>query len=125
MNQILLLSGGFVAAAWGVAHIIPTRGVVAGFGELSRDNRLIITMEWVAEGLALIFLGALVLILAATPLRFTPAALLVYRLAAGMLLLMAVWTRLTGGKTSIMPLKLCPLIKTACALAILLGSRGM
>ena len=45
---------------WGVSHIIPTKQVVAGFGEISRDNRLVITMEWVAEGLSFIFVAVLI-----------------------------------------------------------------
>jgi len=44
---------------WGVAHIIPTKNVVRGFGQLSNDNRRIIIMEWVGEGLALCFIGLL------------------------------------------------------------------
>ena len=54
----------YVAAAltglWGVAHLFATRGVVAGFGELTPDNRRIITMEWIVEGVALVSLAALV-----------------------------------------------------------------
>jgi hypothetical protein len=34
-------------------------GVVAGFGPLSEDNQINFTMEWVAEGLALAFVGVL------------------------------------------------------------------
>jgi hypothetical protein len=33
----------------GVAHIMPTGHDVAGFGNLSKDNRLILTMDWVTE----------------------------------------------------------------------------
>ena len=60
LNTILLYLGAAILVLWGVAHIIPTRNVVAGFGALSEDNRINITMEWVAEGLALAFVGALV-----------------------------------------------------------------
>jgi hypothetical protein len=45
-----------MTAAWGAAHI-PTGRIVAGFGTLSTDNRLILTMEWVAEGFTLVLLG--------------------------------------------------------------------
>jgi hypothetical protein len=55
-NDILLYAGAGVIFLWGAAHVARTRGVVAGFGELSPDNRRIITME----GLALCFVGALV-----------------------------------------------------------------
>ena len=57
IELILLWSGGAVILIWGIAHIVPARAVVAGFGDLSYDNRKIILMEWVAEGLALSFFG--------------------------------------------------------------------
>ncbi len=50
MNDILLYIGSGVITVWGIAHIIPTKNVVNGFGTISDDNRRIITMEWVAEG---------------------------------------------------------------------------
>ena len=57
----LLYVGSIVILLWGISHIVPTPGVVEGFGPISQDNRLIITMEWVAEGLTLCFVGGLVL----------------------------------------------------------------
>jgi hypothetical protein len=58
-SSLLLYLGAVILSGWGVAHIIPTRNVVAGFGALSEDNRINITMEWVAEGLTLAFAGIL------------------------------------------------------------------
>jgi hypothetical protein len=43
--QILLYVGSGVIFLWGVGHIIPTRSIVKDFGEISADNRRIITME--------------------------------------------------------------------------------
>jgi len=31
---------------WGIAHLFPTKSVVEGFGEISDDNKKIVTMEW-------------------------------------------------------------------------------
>ena len=56
---VLLYLGSIVITLWGVSHIIPTKSVVAGFGTLSSDNYRIITMEWVAEGLTMVFIGLL------------------------------------------------------------------
>ena len=39
-----------VLIAWGVAHLAPTRAVTASFGDISLDNRRILVMEWMAEG---------------------------------------------------------------------------
>lgn len=58
-NQTLLYMGAFLLFVWGVAHLFPTRSVVSGFGGISHDNQRIITMEWIIEGITLIFMGSL------------------------------------------------------------------
>ena len=60
MNVILVYIASIMTALWGIAHLFATRGVVEGFGELSTDNRRIITMEWIVEGVALIAIAAFV-----------------------------------------------------------------
>lgn len=121
-GDILLYSGAAVAFLWGVAHIIPTRSVVRGFGALSEDNRRIILMEWVAEGLSLCFVGALVAAVTLLCGSETAASAVVYRASACMLLVMAVWTLATGARTPILPMKICPVVKTTAALLFLAGS---
>ena len=59
MNEVLLYTGAGIITAWGIAHLVPTAAIVNGFGAISADNKKIITMESIAEGLTLIFLGAL------------------------------------------------------------------
>jgi len=106
--NLLLYTGGAILVLWGAAHITPTRGVVRGFEPTSEDNRRIITMEWVAEGLALCFIGALVLLVSALAGRAGTASLVVYRACGAMLLVIAAWTALTGARTPIVPIKVCP-----------------
>lgn len=60
-SEVFVYAGSVIIILWGIAHIIPTRQVVAGFGAISGDNRKIITMEWVVEGLALLFIGFLII----------------------------------------------------------------
>lgn len=60
MQSILLYIGAALTAIWGISHLIPAKNVVAGFGDIRDDNRQIITMEWIVEGVSLIFVGALV-----------------------------------------------------------------
>jgi hypothetical protein len=89
VQAVLLHIGSLVIFLWGVGHLMPTRSVVAGFGDLSPDNTKIITMEWLIEGITLCFLGVLV---AATASILGPdqvATHLVARLAAAMLLVLA------------------------------------
>ena len=120
MNLMLLYLGSGLTVVWGAAHLFPTRSVVQGFGEISIDNKRIITMEWIIEGLALIFIG--VLVAAATvidPSNIVSTA--VYFISAMMLLVMAVLSLFTGFKISFIPFKLCPFIFTTSAVLILIG----
>jgi len=121
-DTLVLYIGSILIFFWGIAHIIPTKAVVRGFGALSQENRRILTMEWVAEGLTLCFVGMLVLattILGRPPSR---ASLIVYRGSSVMLLVMAGWTLLTGARTSVVPIKICPVVKTVVAILFFLGS---
>jgi hypothetical protein len=122
MDTVLVYAASIVIIVWGIAHIIPTRNVVAGFGALSPDNRQIITMEWVAEGLALTFIGLLALSVTWSEGIESSGAEFVYRACAIMLGVMAGWTAMTGAKTSILPIKLCPFVKTGAAVLLLVGS---
>ena len=57
--NILLYIGSIIIILWGVAHLIPTKAIVRGFGAISEDNKKILTMEVISEGLTLIFVGVL------------------------------------------------------------------
>ena len=122
LSNILLYVGSIVIILWGIAHIIPTRSVVSSFGSISADNKRIITMEWAAEGLALCFIGVLVLLVTALGGVQNTASHVVFRTSAAMLIIMAGWTALTGAKTAIIPIKVCPFVKTAVAILFLAAS---
>ena len=121
-SDVLLYVGSAAIAIWGIAPVIPTKSVVKGFGAISEDNRRIITQEWIAEGLALCFIGLLVLSIAITAPSDDPVAANVYRACAGMLIAMAVLTSLTGARTSVVPIKICPFVKTTVATLFLVAS---
>jgi hypothetical protein len=121
-NEVLLYIGSAVSIVWGIAHLVPTKSVVKGFGEISADNRRIITMEWLAEGFALIFIGLLVLLITALYDHSNATSLLVYRVSGGMLIAMAALTALTGARTKIIPIKICPFVKLSAAILFILGS---
>ena len=122
INDILLYIGSIAIILWGIAHIIPTKSVVKGFGTISADNRRIITMEWAAEGLTLCFIGVLVLLVTIWGGSQNLISIIVFRVSAAMLVIMAGWTLLTGARTSIIPIKICPLVKTAVVVLFFLGS---
>ena len=122
VSDALLYAGSAIITLWGIAHIVPTKNVVNGFGTISEDNKRIITMEWVAEGLALCFIGLLVLFVTVLGDSQNDASLIVYRASASMLIAMAIWTALTGARTPIVPIKICPFVKLAVAILFILGS---
>jgi hypothetical protein len=122
INEVLLYVGSTVSIIWGIAHLAPTRSVVKSFGDISADNRRIIAMEWLAEGLTLIFIGLLVALITALYDYSNAISILVYRISAGMLVVMAVLTALTGARTKIIPIKICPFVKIAVAILFVLGS---
>jgi hypothetical protein len=121
MNETLLYVGSSVIILWGTAHIIPTRAIVNGFGEISEDNRKVLTMELIAEGLTLIFLGVLPLLVTVLVGIQDRTAGIVYLACAVMLLVMAVLTGVTGARTSTIWYKICPAVKTIVAALFILS----
>jgi hypothetical protein len=122
ISSILLYVGAGVITLWGIAHIVPTKAVVNGFGQISQDNKRIITMEWIAEGLAMCFIGLLVLFVTLWGGSQNAVSIIVYRTSAAMLVVMAILTASTGARTSIVPIKICPAVKIAVAILFILGT---
>ncbi|MFC2019352.1 hypothetical protein ACFLU4_05295 [Chloroflexota bacterium] len=121
MNETLLYIGSIVIILWGIAHIIPTKVIVNGFGEIAEDNRKVLTMELIAEGLTLIFLGALPLLVTLLVGVQDRTAGIVYIACAVMLIVMAILTSITGARTSTIWYKLCPAVKTVVAVLFILS----
>ena len=115
MNAFLLYTGSAVIFLWGLGHLVPTRNIVQGFGPLSEDNFRIITMEWISEGLSLSFIGILVFITTVSGGAQSEAIKIVGPACALMLLIMATLSVFTGARTSILPMRICPIIKTITA----------
>jgi hypothetical protein len=120
VNQILVYIGAAFVAFWGIAHLFPTKNVVADFGDISEDNRNIITMEWIVEGVALIFIGVLVATVTLVDAA-SPVTRAVYWLAFIGLNALSVVSTFTGFKVNFIPFKLCPVIFTGASILILLG----
>jgi hypothetical protein len=118
---VLLCAGAALPLLWGIAHLFPTASVVKGFGDISPDNRRIIAMEWIVEGVALIFIGAVVLAAALVD-PAAPVARAVFGLSAFALLALAAVSLFTGFRVRFLPFKLCPVIFTAAAVLILAGT---
>ena len=119
----LALCGRGAHGPLGVAHLFATRGVVSGFGDLSADNRRIITMEWIVEGVALISTAAFVAVVTAIQPE-SPAAAGVYAVAIATLILLAVVSVFTGFRIAFLPFRLCPFIFGVSAAMIAWGAWG-
>jgi len=120
LNQILLYFGSALTAIWGIAHLFPTKSVIRGFGEIAADNKRIIAMEWITEGVALIFIGVLVAIVTAID-SSNMVSTAVYVVSGIGLLVLAIVSLFTGFRVNFLPFKLCPFIFTASATLILVG----
>lgn len=115
LNVVLLYLGSVIIVIWGIAHLVPTRSIVNGFGKISRDSRLIITMDWIAEGLTLCFIGLLIFFVTLFAGHANIGSRIVFRLCFGMLVVLSVLSFFTGARTSVVPMKICPFVKLLVA----------
>jgi hypothetical protein len=120
-NQIFLYIGSALTIIWGVAHLFPTKSVVTGFGDITTDNRRIITMEWIIEGVSLIFIGLLCAGL--TIIDYTSIiSQYVFIFSSVFLIVLAIISLFTGFRVNFVPYKLCPIIFSLSAILILTGA---
>ena len=119
-NEIIFYIGSAITIGWGISHLFPTKSVVRGFGVISADNKHIITMDWIVEGIALIFIG--VVVAGVTIIEYTNSvSAFIYISSVIMLFLLAIVSLFTGYKVNFLPFKLCPLLFSISAILILLG----
>jgi hypothetical protein len=119
-SSTLLYIGSFLPFVWGVSHLFPTRNVVKGFGDISSENCYIITMEWIIEGVALIFIGVLVALVTYVD-KNSVVSQTVYWASFAVLNVLSLVSLFTGFKVSFLPFKLCPFIFTGSSILIVLG----
>jgi hypothetical protein len=101
VNQILLYFGAFFTFAWGVAHLI--------------------VMEWIVEGVSLIFIGLLVAVVTLID-RSSTVSRVIYWVCFTELNVLSIVSLFTGFKVGFLPFKLCPVIFTGSSVLIVLGS---
>ena len=119
-SLILIIAGAAITIIWGVAHLFPTKSVVKGFGDITADNKNIITMEWIVEGVSLIFIGIVVLGVSFIDISSDTTAF-VFIASSGALVVLAIVSLFTGFKVNFLPFKLCPVLFTTSAILILVG----
>ena len=120
IGQVLLYVGAAITIIWGVAHLFPTKSVVKGFGDISADNKHIITMEWIIEGVALMFIGFIVAGASIIGIDHKVSVFIFFS-SSVMLIVLAIISLFTGFKVNFLPFKLCPVVFSASALLIIVG----
>ncbi len=116
--------GSSIIFIWGLGHLFATKSVIAGYGDLTPDNHRILKMEWMAEGLTLCFLGVLAALVTISGGLAHLIGRMTVHAAAAMLFLLAGLSAATGARTSIGPMKACPIVKTVSA-ALYMAGAGM
>ena len=119
--EVLAYIAAAITGLWGLAHAIPTRQVVASFGPISKDNRLVVTQEWLVEAFAMWGVAALVVVVTALASDGSITSW-VYRTVAGLLLAFAGLTAVTGARTAVIWFKICPVLLTSSATLLLIAS---
>lgn len=120
-KEILFYLGSLFILIWGIAHLFPTKSVVAGFGEITLDNKRIVTMEWIIEGVTLIFIATVVSVVT----LLNSASIIsqvVYFSSSIVLFILAIVSIFTGFRIHFLPFRLCPFIFTTSAILFLLGT---
>jgi len=121
-NEVLLYISSIIIFIWGIAHLIPTKSVVDGFGKISTDNKRIITMEWIAAGISICFIGIIGFMMTYFGYSTDIVGILIFRLLAVMLFVLATVSIFTGARTAILPNKICPIIMIFVGLLFLIGT---
>jgi hypothetical protein len=122
MRTALALAAVVLTTGWGVAHLFPTRSIVRGFGDIGTQNRRIITMEWIFEGVTLIFAGVLTTVVALAGDNNSTTATVVFIATAVLLIAMAVISLLTAGRNTFIAYRLCAPIFAASAILLLVAA---
>ena len=120
MGEIYVYLAGAMIFCWGIAHLIPTKSVVRNFGTISLDNQHIITMEWVIEGLTLVFIGFITIGIQYIDI-VSVVSNFMYWSIFGMLVILTFVSLSTGFRVKFLPFKLCPFIFAGAAVLIILG----
>ena len=122
MDEILAYVAAGLVGLWGVSHAIPTRQVVAGFEPITRDNRLVITQEWLAEAFTMWSPAVAVVLTTAVEGADSDATVWLYRVVAGLLVAIAALTALTGARTPVIWFKICPVLLSSSAALLVVAS---
>ena len=113
--EFLLYTGSILIIFWGIAHLIPSKSMLKVIRELSGDNNKIVMMEWIVEGISIIFIGMLVIIVTYITGTEKVGSRIVFLSSGTMLLILTLWSLSKISKKSAKTMKACLVIKSAVA----------
>jgi hypothetical protein len=116
VSDVLLYLAAAALAGWGGVHLVKTGPVMAGFEPMPTDHRRVFTMEWITEGLALLFIAALAVAIAAG--EPTSTGRVVLWISVVMLNVMSAVSLGTGARVDFIAYRLCPVIFAGASLLI-------
>lgn len=122
MSAVLAYLSAALLAAWGTAHAVPTRQVLAGFKPITAGNRRIVQQEWLAEAFTMWGTAAVVIAATAAGGPAMDARAWVYRAVSALLIALAALTALTGARTPVIWFKICPVLLSVSAALLLIAS---
>ena len=120
MNRAIIMASSLLLLSWGIAHLFPVKSVVKSFGNISKDNMRILTMEWINEGITLIFIATIVATLTALDYQ-NMISITIYVQCIIVLNILSIVSFFTAFKVHALPYKLCPVIFTGSSILILMG----
>ena len=120
INSIILYISAAMLIFWGIAHLVPTHSVVKNFGHVSMDNKRIITMEWIIEGVFLIFIGSIIAVITYFDHK-NDVSIVIYLICFVALNILALVSLFTGFKIRFLPFRLCPFIFLTSAFLIIVA----
>ena len=118
----LRVVGSLVLIVWGIAHIVPVRSILRGFGGISAENRRVVSSTWIAEGLTLIFVGTIMGLTSYYGNIFADFENLLTLSCAGFLFGLAVLDAFTKARNPSLPMRICPFIVGGVGVAFLVAT---
>jgi hypothetical protein len=121
VQEPFFLVSSVILIIWGVMHMGTVRSILAGFGEVSPQNKRIFVMEWIGGGLILVFLGGIIALVTLLGTPGSPEQLLVVWASVVICIALAGLSLLTGARTRVILMKLYPWVLIFSAFLLVMG----
>jgi hypothetical protein len=105
---VLAYAASTILRTCGIAHLAPRGTVAASFGPISLDNRRILVMQWMTEGITHTSICSLVILATAIDGAADSMTQLFYVVSARILILLAALTTATGARTPVIWFRAVP-----------------